>query len=90
MSENENDIQPVVLSKSELKDLMKETVTETLTGVGFDMRNPLEMQQDLAYLHEWRHTTESIKSRAIMVSVGTIMVGSISILWLGIKAYLSK
>jgi len=82
------DNEPIVLSKDELKDLMKETVRETLTGVGLDMEHPLEVQQDIAFLHELRHTTESIKGKAILASVGVVVVGFIGVAWLGIKAVL--
>lgn len=75
----------ITLSKSELKDLMKEAVTETLTGLGFDTNHPLAVQRDLQYLRDWRRTTESIRGKVILVAVGITIVGLLGMLWLGFK-----
>ena len=80
--------QNIVLSKDELKALAKDVVAETLTGLGFDTAHPLNVQRDLQYLRDWRHTTESIRGKAIVVAVGMAVVGLGSILWLGFKTLL--
>jgi len=75
----------ITLSETELKALMKEAVTETLTGLGFDTRHPLAVQRDLQYLRDWRRTTESIRGKAVLVAVGVAIVGLCGVLWLGFK-----
>ena len=80
------DEKKITLSESEVKDLMKEAVAETLTGLGFDTEHPLAVQRDLQYLRDWRHTTESIRGKAILVAVGITVVGLAGVLWLGFKA----
>lgn len=82
--------QNIVLSKDELKDLAKNVVTETLTGLGFDTANPLSVQRDLQYLRDWRHTTESIRGKAILAAVGITVVGLCGLLWLGFKTWLIR
>jgi len=78
----------ITLTKSEIKDLMKEAVEETLTGLGFDTDHPLAVQRDLSYLRDWRHTAESIRGKAILAAVGIAVVGLCGVLWLGLKAAL--
>ncbi len=79
------DEKKITLTGSEVKSLVKEAVTETLTGLGFDTQHPLAVQRDLQYLRDWRSTTESIRGKVILVSVGIAVVGLFSILWLGFK-----
>jgi len=79
----------ITLSETEVKALMKEAVEETLTGLGFDTKHPLAVQRDLQYLRDWRHTTESIRGKAVLVAVGIAVVGLCSILWLGFKALIN-
>lgn len=80
--------QSIVLSKDELKALAKDVVAETLTGLGFDTAHPLDVQRDLQYLRDWRHTTESIRGKAVVVAVGIVVLGLCGILWLGFKTLL--
>jgi len=83
------DEKTITLSESDLKKLVKETVTETLTGLGFDTQHPLAVQHDLQYLRDWRNTTESIRGKAILAAVSIAVVGIISVLWIGFKSLLS-
>ena len=70
----------ITLSESEVKNLVKNAVTETLTGLGFDIKHPFAVQRDLQYLRDWRHTTESIRGKAILVAVGISVVGLCGVL----------
>ena len=80
------DEKKITLTESEIKDLMKAAVEETLTGLGFDTEHPLAVQRDLSYLRDWRNTTESIRGKAVLVAVGVSVVGLAGVLWLGFKA----
>lgn len=80
----------ITLSESQLKGLVKDAVTETLSGLGFDIKHPLDVQRDLQYLRDWRHTTESIRGKAILVAVGISVAGLCGVLWLGFKAILAR
>ena len=83
------DEKKITLSTSELKALVKAAVTETLTGLGFDTEHPLDVQRDLQYLRDWRHTTESIRGKAVLVAVGIAVVGLCGVLWLGFKTLIN-
>lgn len=79
----------ITLSESEVKDLVRDAVTETLTGLGFDTAHPLAVQRDLHYLRDWVLTVESIRGKAILVAVGIAVVGLCGVLWLGFKALIN-
>ncbi len=79
----------ITLSKSEVKSLVKDAVTETLTGLGFDTEHPLAVQRDLHYLRDWVLTVESIRGKAILAAVAIAVVGLCGVLWLGFKTLIN-
>lgn len=42
------------MTRDELRELIAETVRETLTQMGADPAHPLEMQRDFQHLRQWR------------------------------------
>ena len=81
--------QKVTLTKGELKEIVSESVYETLTLLGLDHENPLEMQRDFQYLREWRTASEKIKTQGLMVILAILITGLCGALWLGIKQILN-
>jgi hypothetical protein len=77
------------LNKEELHDLVRLVVKETLVGLGADVENPMEMQQDFQSLREWRITADTIKKKTLVVCIGTIVAGIIAAIWIGIKSILA-
>lgn len=86
MEDNER----IILTKEELRQLMRETVTEALTKLGMDTSHPLEVQRDFQFVRDWRITTESVKGKAVLAAVGITVVGILSLVWLGIKSIISR
>lgn len=70
----------------EHRQLIKETVKETLLSLGLEVDDPIKVQRDFQHLREWRETTESIKSKGITTLVGIIITGTLGYLWLTFKA----
>jgi hypothetical protein len=78
----------IILTIDELKELSKHTTLETLSALGIDIRQPLEVQRDILFLHDLRRTTESVKGKTLC-AVAIILVSSgLAALWLGIKSLL--
>lgn len=75
-----NDEKLILMTSEEISELVKHTISETLTKFGFDTDHPLAVQRDLQYLRDWRRTTESIRGKAILAAVGIAIV-----LWIGFK-----
>ena len=65
--------------------LIRETVEETLAGLGFDTSNPVQTQADLFYLRKLRHGSEEARC-IISRSVLTLVVTSLLyMVWEGVR-----
>jgi hypothetical protein len=70
----------------EIKTLVTRTVKETLTTIGLDVTNPIELQKDFQAIREFRETFNSAKKRAILTFIGLVVVAATSALWIGLKS----
>ncbi len=70
--------------------LVRQTVQETLQGLGFDVHDPSQLQADMYYLRKVRHGSEDMgrivrrSSLALGVSTGLYMI------WEAIKSLLHR
>lgn len=71
--------------ESEQRELIRETVKETLLTLGLDIDDPIKVQKDFQHLREWRETTETIKSHSLTTLVGIVAAGILGFIWIGIK-----
>lgn len=69
------------LSEHEIRQIVAETVAETLTRLGVDAANPKEMQADFQHLRDWRESIKTVKRQGLMTAVGVITVGFLGLLW---------
>lgn len=79
-----------VLSEKELRELMRDTVRETLLTLGCDISDPTEVQRDFIFIRSWRKNTESVKGKTLVAAAGVVVAGALGLLWLGIRALLPK
>ncbi len=75
----------VQLTERELEDVIERSVSETLTKMGVDVDDPLEMQADFLHLREWREATESMKRKGLLTLFGILITGACGLAWLGLK-----
>ena len=82
----------IPLSSSEIQHIASETakaaVRETLLTLGVNINEPeavKKMQQDFAYLRDWREASGTIKARTITTLVGILVTGGIGAVWLAIS-----
>lgn len=85
-----NEAQIKSLVESTAKTVAKETVHETLLQLGADVDHPLDMQDDFRTLREWRRSMESVRTKAVTVTVGVLVAGLLAAFWMGFKSYLGK
>ena len=67
----------------------EKTVRITLTGLGVDTDNPLEVQKDFQFMRSMRETWSSTKSRGMFVALGLMITGFFSFFWSAVKATIS-
>lgn len=73
------------LSSDQAKEIARQAVVETLTMLGFDVREPQAIQQDMAFLRTMRIGTH----RGLLTLISTIVTGIITtiggLIWLGLN-----
>lgn len=85
MSNDDNEKRAIRLSDSQLKDVVKETISETFILLGIDIKDPLEVQKDFQHMRAHREATAIVKKRALQGFVGILVAGIIATFWLGFK-----
>lgn len=81
---------PEYVKREDAEDLIKRTVKVTLTSMGVDTSDPMEMQRDFQALREWRTTWNTIRSRGVLTIVGLLATGLVAVIVLGIKYAITK
>ena len=77
---------PVILTKDQIKELIKDTVLDTMTKLGIEQEKPLEMQKDFQMLREFRTSAETIKRKGMMIAFSCVVSGIIAACWMSFKA----
>lgn len=77
------------MTTEELRELVRDTVEETLTRLGMDRSNPTAMQRDFAALRQWRESMEAIRRKGMVTLVSVIVTGVCAALWIGVRALLA-
>jgi uncharacterized protein YaaW (UPF0174 family) len=76
------------MSKEEVQELVDKTaskaVKDTLTSLGFDTGNPIDIQRNMLYLDSQRRASEAVAKYTRMAVWGAIVTGIISTLGIGI------
>ena len=70
------------LSQDKL-ELIRQAVTETLTTLGIDAANPIEVQMDMAHLRASRKGSETTKALVKKTAVPIIVIGILVAIWTG-------
>jgi len=78
---------PRPVMDTELRDIVRQTVKDTLTTLGVDLKNPIQMQKDFQHLRDWREASDSIKTKGMLTFVGILVTGIIGAFVLGIKDF---
>ena len=76
------------MSRDEIKLLLEEAVEkgvhETLESLGFDMKNPLDIQRNMIYLDSQRKASEQISTWTRRAVWGAFIAGMISVFGTGL------
>ncbi len=82
----------ISISRADLERMVEEisqrAVDETLTRLGIEAEDVARMQRDFHFLRQLRETHEQVKSRALIVLVGAVVVATITAVALGFKQML--
>jgi hypothetical protein len=65
------------MTEHEMERVVGKAVEATMTKMGFDLSDPISIQEDIHFLRSLRHITGAAGTKAVMVLVGiaTIAIG---------------
>jgi hypothetical protein len=79
-------------NREEMRELIRETVQETvkttLTEIGMDTRDPIQLQRDMSFLRDLRRARDSASAKALAVGVGILVTAALGALVLGVRDWL--
>lgn len=75
-----------MLTKEEIEAIVRATVAETLTTLGIEQEDPLEMQKDFQFVREFRLAAAGLRSKSMYTVLGIIITGLCAMAVLGIKS----
>lgn len=78
------------LSAEETRKVVRETVHETLSGLGFDVREPGETQADMYYLRKIRRGSEDMARKVRASGITLIVSTGLYLLWQAVKGLLER
>lgn len=73
------------LTPDHLKHIVRETVLETLQGLGFDAETPTGLQADMHYLRRLRLGAEDMAKRARGAVLTVLISTSLWLLWEAVR-----
>lgn len=80
----------MLLDERTCREIVRQTVQETLSGIGFEMQEPNKLQADMYYLRKLRNGSEDmmrvVRRSAITVGFTTALY----LLWEAVKAVLPR
>lgn len=68
------------------EELIKKTVHETLTSLGFTIDDPNAVQQDMAYLRKSRTGADDVGKWIKRSAISVAITAFVSVIWIGIQA----
>lgn len=75
--------------RDEIRQQVDEGVSDAMTRVGIDMSDPIEVQQDMSWVRDWRKTARAVKRKGAITAVGILVTGILGAVWIGMKTMLS-
>lgn len=73
------------MTENEVRAIAKVTVEETMLYLGVDVEDPTEVQKDMAFLRNWRESTQAVKRQGLIAAVGVLVLGVLGLIWSALK-----
>jgi hypothetical protein len=67
------------------REAAREAVKELLIALGIDAKEPLEMQEDFAWLRRYRKMSEKVGSRVLITLITIFVGGGAAAIWTKFK-----
>lgn len=77
------------MTDRELEDIAQRVAVRVLRDLGINADDAFEMRRDFEFVRRWRCTTDSLRGRTLWTVVGTLVAGSLAMIWLGLRSMFS-
>lgn len=67
------------------EDAAERALVRMLLRLGIDSEETVEVQRDMAFVRDWRQSTEAIKRQGLLAAIGIIVVGILGLVWAALK-----
>lgn len=81
--------EPTHTAEVTLDELVNKAVIMTLTHIGFDMRDPIAIQEDIAHLRKSRQWCDFIQKKSVTVGITLLVTATAGAAWVGLVMKLS-
>lgn len=75
----------IQLTRQELKEIVHDSVHDTLMQMGIDVSSPIDMQRDFQHLRYWRMTAGALRMKSVLTIFIIIISGILAAAWAGFK-----
>lgn len=83
-----NDAELQALVHRAAEEAAETTVKKTMTALGVDIKNPMQVQQDMAHLRRHRQAYEQVGTITRRAALTLVIGGMLTALWLGVETVL--
>lgn len=67
------------------KAAAKEALHEMFMALGVDTDDATEVQKDMAFIRNWRESSEAVKRQGMIAAIGVIVIGLLGLIWTALK-----
>ncbi len=73
------------MTEAELKKVVSEAVSDTLTRLGIEVDDPLKVQRDLQFLRRWRESSETVTLKGLTTAFALIVTGVLGLVYMKLQ-----
>ena len=73
------------LAKVAAQTAAREVLRELFVALGVDIDDPTEVQKDMAFIRDWRESSEAIKRQGVVALAIAFVIGLAGLVWAALK-----
>jgi hypothetical protein len=76
------------MKEEEIRSIVRQTVQETISGLGMNVTDPHELQADFAYIRNMRKGSEYLTKRIKLTAISVVIPSFLYLAWEAFKGAL--
>jgi len=74
------------MTREEIREVIQDTVRETLLTMGVDTKDPMSVQKDFQWVRRMRSTSEKLQSQGMIALLSILISALLAAAWLGVQS----